>query len=107
MTSWIVLSAIMLFYLQRIYDRKIHLVIPALFGVLLIIALASWSPAVVDTIGYSGWLFWCLLIVVLIRVEHPPVEIVEPLSTKRKVLAITGLLIFALCFSIKPLYFAL
>lgn len=107
MTSWIVLAAIMLFYLQRIYNRNMRLVIPSLFGVLLTIALASWSPAVVQSIGYSGWLFWCLIILVLIRVEHPPVEIVEPLSTKRKLVAITGLIIFALCFSIKPLYFVL
>ncbi len=106
-TSWIVLSAIMLFYLQRIFNRKINIVIPAFFGVLGSIAVLSWSPWVVGTIGYSGWLFWCLLIVVLIRVEHPPVMIVEPLTTRRKIVAIAGLLIFALCFSIKPLYFVL
>lgn len=106
LAPWAVLSAIMLFYLQRILDYNSPVVIASLFGVMGLIAALSWSPVIVDSLGYVGWLFWCLLIVVLIRVDHPEVDEMEPLSPGRKALAILGLIIFALCFSIKPLYFA-
>lgn len=103
---WLVLSAIILFYVKRIFSNETGLVVAVLFGVLGAIAALSWSTQTVASIGYSGWLFWCLLIVVMIRVEHPEVEEMEPLNPARKALAILGLVIFALCFSIKPLYFA-
>jgi membrane-associated protease RseP (regulator of RpoE activity) len=101
---WLALSIILLFYLQRIFREDHRLVIGYLFGVVVLIAVLRWSPAVVSQFGYTGWLFWCLLIVVLIRVDHPPVTIMEPLSRRRRIMAILGLVIFALCFSIKPLY---
>jgi len=105
LAPWVVLSAIMIFYLQRIFNYNTPVVVASLFGVMGLIAVLSWNPRIVDSFGYSGWLFWCLLIVVLIRVDHPEVEEMEPLSPGRKALAIFGLIIFALCFSIKPLYF--
>jgi len=101
---WLALSFVLLFYLHRVFKDEPRLVIGFLFGVISLVAVLRWSPSVVNNFGYTGWLFWCLLIVVLIRVDHPPVSVMEPLSTRRKVLAILGLVIFALCFSIKPLY---
>jgi len=96
----------MVFYLQRIFRDNIRAVLASLFGVMGLIAVLSWNPVIVGEFGYSGWLFWCLLIVVLIKVDHPDVDEMEPLSPGRKIFAILGLIIFALCFSIKPLYFA-
>ncbi len=102
---WIILAGILLFFSHRIFGNDIRLVIGGLFGVISLSALGSGVPTVVDHFGYSGWLFWCLLIVLLIRVDHPPVLIVEPLSRNRRILAILGIIIFVLCFSFKPLYF--
>jgi hypothetical protein len=102
---WLGLAFVLLFYMHRIFGDDIRLVVGFLFGVIVLIAVLRWSPTVVGAFGYTGWLLWCLLIVLLIRVDHPPVSRVEPLNTPRRVLAILGLVIFALCFSIKPLYF--
>jgi len=101
---WLVLALVMLFYLHRVFRDQPRLVVASLFGVVSVIALLRWNPWIVNNLGYTGWLFWCLLIVLLIRVDHPPVLEMEPLSPKRRILAILGLVIFALCFSIKPLY---
>ncbi len=101
---WLILSFVLLFYLHRIFKDEPRLIVGWLLGLVASIAVLRWSPWVVGEIGYTGWLIWCLLIVLLIRVDHPPVLQMEPLTTKRKILAIFGLVIFALCFSIKPLY---
>jgi hypothetical protein len=53
--------------------------------------------------GYMGWLVWTLLIVYLIRVEHPPVVRPEPLTPTRRILGYAAIAIFILCFSLQPL----
>ncbi|GMQ81805.1 MAG: site-2 protease family protein [Rhodothermia bacterium] len=102
--SWLILAFVLLFYLQKIFKDEPRLIVGWLFGVIAIIAVLRWSPWMVEQIGYTGWLIWTLLIVLLIRVDHPPVLQMEPLTSRRKILAIFGLVIFALSFSIKPLY---
>lgn len=102
--SWLALSLIFFLYCQRIFHRNWKQVTAAVFGLTVATALGLNSPAIVNVFGYSGWLIWCLLIILLIRVEHPPVVYMEPLTRGRKILAICSLLIFALCFSFKPLY---
>jgi hypothetical protein len=68
-------------------------------------ALAQVIGPAVTRIGYSGWLLWCFLIVFLIRIDHPPVLYQEPLTRGRRMLAWASIVVFVLCFSIKPLYF--
>lgn len=102
--SWLVLSLILFLYSQRIFHRNWKQVAAAVLGLSVTIAFGLNSDLIVDMFGYSGWLIWCLLIILLIRVEHPPVVYMEPLTRGRKLLAVCSLLIFALCFSFKPLY---
>lgn len=102
--SWIALSLILFLYCQRIFRRNWKQVTYAVFGLTIATALGLNSTWIVDVFGYSGWLIWCLLIILLIRVEHPPVVYMEPLTRGRKILAVCSMLIFALCFSFKPLY---
>ncbi len=102
--SWIALSVIFFLYSQRMFNRNWKHVVTAVFGLTLTTALGLTSDIIIDMFAYSGWLIWCLLIILLIRVEHPPVAIMEPLTPRRKWLAVCSLLIFALCFSFKPLY---
>jgi hypothetical protein len=54
--------------------------------------------------GWLGWLLWGALIVYVIKVDHPPVPIQEPLSPGRRALGVLALVIFVLCFSPRPLY---
>ena len=102
--TWVLLVTIFFLYSLRIFNGEYKQVIPAVFGLTVLTAVGLRIPTVVDLFGYSGWLIWCLLIIMLIRVEHPPVVYMEELTPKRRLLAILSMLIFALCFSFKPLY---
>ena len=62
-------------------------------------------PGLALSVGWAGWLFWVGMILLVIRVDHPPVLIEEPLTPLRKALGILCIVIFLLCFSIQPLQF--
>ncbi|MGA0254420.1 MAG: site-2 protease family protein [Rhodothermales bacterium] len=102
--SWLALSLILFLYARRIFNRNGIHTGAAVLGLTIATALGVNSAWIVDVFAYSGWLIWCLLIILLIRVEHPPVVFMEPLTPRRKAMAICSLVIFALCFSFKPLY---
>ncbi len=55
------------------------------------------------TTGYSGWFLFILILGRFIRVQHPMAEDTRRLSPFRLVLGGIALLIFILCFSLKPL----
>lgn len=104
--SWFILAGILYFYLNRTFDGRHRYVAPALLGILLVVAVAQAVEPVAERLGYTGWLVWTLLIVWLIRVDHPPVVRPEPLTPRRRVLGILSILIFVLCFSLRPIYIA-
>jgi hypothetical protein len=79
------------------------LIAPALLGLLGGVALAEVVGGPLTQFGYTGWLVWTLLIVFLIRVEHPPVVYQQPLTSRRRMLGYVAIAIFVLCFSIRPL----
>lgn len=56
-----------------------------------------------DQIFWAGWFFWALVILILIKVDHPPIEDAEELSPGRTVLGWFALLMFI--FSISPVPF--
>ena len=101
---WVLLAALLYFYMDRMFGGDFRVTAPGVIGMTLLIALMSRIPSVVGTLGYSGWLVWCLLIVVFIKVDHPPVLYAEPLTRGRRWIAYASLVIFFLCFSIRPLY---
>lgn len=99
--SWFLLAAILYYFLHRVFKGEQRLAGPFLFA---LITLAVVAPTLgMGDWGYTGWLVWCVLIVVLIKVEHPPVAIRQPLSPRRKLLAWACIVIFLLCFSPIPL----
>ena len=102
---WLVLSTMLYVMLHRIFKGDLRLIVPALFGIVFIAAVARAVGPALTQFGWFGWLLWCFLLIFLIRVDHPPVLYAEPLTRGRRVLGILSLLIFVLCFSIKPLYF--
>jgi len=101
---WVLLAGLLYFYMDRMFGGDLAITAPGVIGMTLLIALMSRIPSVVATLGYSGWLVWCLLIVLFIKVDHPPVLYTEPLTRGRRWIAYAGLVIFFLCFSIRPLY---
>ena len=62
-------------------------------------------PGLAASVGWAGWLFWVGLILLVIRVDHPPVLVREPLTPGRKALAYLCIAIFFLCFSLQPIRF--
>lgn len=102
--SWFFLAAILFFFLNRLLDGELRYVAPVLIGIVLIVAVAdSFAPGL-QSLGYSGWLIWCLLLLYLVRVDHPPVLYQEPLTPRRQWLGYLCIVVFVLCFSLKPLY---
>ena len=101
--KWFVLSGILYFYLVRVFKGDYRTIAICLFGLIGVAVYIHNNPGVFSELGYSGWFVWCLLIVALIRVEHPPVLQPEPLTPGRKALAVLSIIIFLLCFSLAPL----
>lgn len=53
--------------------------------------------------GWSGWLFWALVLYFIIKLKHPPVMDPTPLDSKRMMLGYISFIIFILCFSPAPI----
>jgi membrane-associated protease RseP (regulator of RpoE activity) len=66
------------------------------FGAILVVGL-FWDV--------KSWIFWALLILLIIKIKHPPVmNEEEPLDPVRKIIGIISLIIFILCFIPMPIY---
>lgn len=104
--SWFILAVILYYFLNRIFDGNHRLIAPILLGIMAIVVVAGKLGPLLAQFGWTGWLFWCLLIVLVIKVDHPPVLKPEKLTPGRKALAICSIIIFFLCFSLRPIYIA-
>jgi membrane-associated protease RseP (regulator of RpoE activity) len=102
--SWFGLAALLYFFLSRIFEGDYRKTAPVLLGIIGIVVLGQYAGGVLRPIGYWFWLIWCLLIVTVIRIDHPPVLYTEPLTPARRALGILSLILFILCFSFRPLY---
>jgi hypothetical protein len=101
--SWLILAAIYYGYLYRIYGGTHRYMMAALAGLMFAVGGAVAVGPALLSYGYTGWLVWTLLIVFLVRVEHPPVMQEQTLTPTRRVLGYVAIAIFVLCFSIRPL----
>lgn len=104
--SWFILAMILYYFLNRIFDGNHRLIAPILLGIMAIVVVAGKLGPLLAQFGWTGWLFWCLLIVLVIKVDHPPVLKPQKLTPGRKALAICSIVIFFLCFSLRPIYIA-
>jgi hypothetical protein len=55
------------------------------------------------SIFYEGWLIWLVLLLLLGRVYATPLDMVTPLDTRHRALAIGALILFVLVFMPLPL----
>ena len=101
--AWLLLAAIFYGYLTRIFRTSYPARFLALAGLMAGVGTTALIGSSLLQYGYSGWLIWTLLIVFLVRVEHPPVMRSEELTPTRRVLGYVAMAIFLLCFSIQPL----
>lgn len=63
-------------------------------------AIAPWLFS-----GNGSWLVWALLIRLVVKVNHPVVPEVEPLTPMRRVLGWFSFIVFLVSFSLNPVYF--
>lgn len=52
--------------------------------------------------GWTGWLFWALILNFVIKVKHPPVFNFQPLDRTRMIIGYFSLFIFVVSFSASP-----
>ncbi len=104
--SWFILAGILYFYLSKIFPENLKRIVPALAALMALAALAQHSLPWMQGFAYSGWLLWCLLLIFLVKIDHPPVLREESLTSGRMAWGLLGILVFILCFSFRPLYVA-
>ena len=101
---WPLVAALVALVAGRVFAGDWRLM---LAGTATLTGLAAWIvealPGLAARVGWTSWLFWVALILFLIRVDHPPVRVEEPLTPGRTALGVLCLVIFALCFSIQPI----
>ena len=103
-TLWVGLALVLSLALARLFDGDWRLVGPAtVVGTALVAAVVLALPELAARVGWGGWLFWVGMILFVIKVDHPPVLVQEPLTPTRKALGWLCIVIFALCFSIQPI----
>jgi len=101
--AWPALAGILYFYLRKTFGDDRLSALLALAGLMTCVGIADVVGPPLTGYGYLGWLIWTLLIVYLVRVEHPPVVREEPLTPPRRLLGYAAIVIFLLCFSLQPL----
>jgi len=69
------------------------------FGVLGVLIVYFPIPL---SIGWSGWLFWALILFFVIKIKHPPIYDETPLDGKRKIIGYLTIAIFIGCFIPTP-----
>jgi len=75
------------------------------FSLLFILGTLGLLEGVLDigiTFGWSGWLFWALILYFFIKLKHPPVPDNTELDFKRKLLGYISFIILLLSFSPTP-----
>lgn len=106
MVSWLIWIGLLFLIMQKAFHRDQYWVASLLptsiisSGIYLYILREEG-----DVESSFIWIFWSLFIAFVVKVEHPPVLIEQPLSPTRKVLGWLSMLIFVLCISLNPLSF--
>lgn len=93
--------------IYSMFNEKKHEAIASVSMVLLLLlGLMGILNTFIDLnikIGWSGWLFWAVILYFVIKIKHPPVNQFEDLGLGRKILGYFTILIFILSFSPTPI----
>lgn len=74
------------------------------FGMILAMGIIGWLPelGVESSYGWSGWLFWALILFFFVKLYHPPVSDETQLDPNRKLLGWITYGILIACFAPSP-----
>jgi len=92
-----------IFYTMFGFDKH-KIVARIVFISLLLVGLIGFLPLLdIDlSFGWSGWFLWAIMLLFVVKLEHPPVETFIPLDSRRRILGWSCIIIFFLCFSLSP-----
>ncbi len=103
-SAWIALALAVALVAARLFDGEWRLVGPAVAGLVAATwAVSTAAPGLAERAGFVGWWFWIVLLLVVVRVDHPPVAVYDRLTPARRALGWACVVVFALCFSLAPL----
>lgn len=105
-SSLLLWSAIVFFLLGKAFHRELNWILPVL---LLSVGLAFIYLYLTSGFTQAGsliWVFWSFFIAYFVKIEHPPVLMEQPLSPARRRLGWVSMVVFILCISPNPIYFA-
>jgi len=103
--SLIIWGMLLLLLINKAYQNELKWVYPVWFLALGIPVLYLFATGGLEQPGSMIWVFWSFFLAYFVKLEHPPVLIEEPLSTGRKILGWSSLVVFVLCISPSPIYF--
>ncbi len=74
------------------------------FGIIFSIGALGFLPfiGIESSIGWSGWIFWTIILFFFVKLYHPPVEDETALDTKRKIIGWFTFGILVVCFAPSP-----
>ena len=88
------------------FGEKNHYKIAVIFFSLLFIigtlGLLEYSSVLHFTFGWTGWLFWALILYFFIKLKHPPIPDYTPLSRGRRILGYVSFFILVISISPSP-----
>jgi len=75
----------------------------AALGGISLIGLLGFLPLVgVEAFGWTGWIFWALVLFFIVKIDHPAIADPVGLDRKRRAIGWVAILMFFLSFSIAP-----
>lgn len=79
-------------------------------GILVVLGLLGLAESFFNwgfSLGWTGWIFWALVLLLVIKFKHPPVMEFHQLDTKRMIIGYVSLFMLLLSFSPSPIMLSL
>ncbi|MEI7812147.1 MAG: site-2 protease family protein [Ignavibacteria bacterium] len=87
-------------------DKKHFFIARICMAILLVLGLFGLAAVLFNLpvkIGWTGWLFWSIVLFFIIKIKHPPVMEFEKLDRARMIIGIISIIILMLSFSPAPI----
>lgn len=95
--------------LYAVFGKKVHQIISWIVALLCILfGIISFFPETFTWLGsegWTGWLVWGIILLLIVRPKHPPLFEDHSLDSRRKLVSWLSLAIFILCFTPAPFSF--
>ena len=90
-----------------LFGKQHGLIARIAFGIILVIGIAGFLPVIgiVLPLGWTGWIFWALILFFIVKLDHPEIADPAPLDPVRRTIGWICFAILVLCFSPAPLIF--